>query len=163
MVRGILGMHGGKPVRETYLPYGQQQIDEYDIQAVVDVLKGDFLTTGPMVQQFEEAIAKYVGAKYAVSFSNGTAALHAACYAAGITEGDEVITTPMTFVASANCILADEPTGNLDKENESNIFNIFKELVNIGKSVVVISHNESVKNYTDTIYELKNGELEEKH
>lgn len=105
MVRGILGIHGGKPVRETYLPYGQQQIDEYDIQAVVDVLKGDFLTTGPMVQQFEEAIAKYVGAKYAVSFSNGTAALHAACYAAGITEGDEVITTPMTFVASANCIL----------------------------------------------------------
>ncbi|RAN89094.1 UDP-4-amino-4,6-dideoxy-N-acetyl-beta-L-altrosamine transaminase [Bacillus sp. SRB_28] len=105
MVRGILGMHGGKPVRETYLPYGQQQIDEHDIQAVVDVLKGDFLTTGPMVQQFEEAIAKYAGAKYAVSFSNGTAALHAACYAAGITEGDEVITTPMTFVASANCIL----------------------------------------------------------
>ncbi|HDR7687653.1 TPA: UDP-4-amino-4,6-dideoxy-N-acetyl-beta-L-altrosamine transaminase [Bacillus toyonensis] len=105
MVRGILGIHGGKPVRETYLPYGQQQIDEYDIQAVVDVLKGDFLTTGPMVQQFEEAIAKYVGAKYAVSFSNGTAALHAACYAADITEGDEVITTPMTFVASANCIL----------------------------------------------------------
>ncbi|MGY1465176.1 UDP-4-amino-4,6-dideoxy-N-acetyl-beta-L-altrosamine transaminase (plasmid) [Bacillus toyonensis] len=105
MVRGILGIHGGKPVRETYLPYGQQQIDEYDIQAVVDVLKGDFLTTGPMVQQFEGAIAKYAGAKYAVSFSNGTAALHAACYAAGITEGDEVITTPMTFVASANCIL----------------------------------------------------------
>ncbi|MCU5130625.1 UDP-4-amino-4,6-dideoxy-N-acetyl-beta-L-altrosamine transaminase [Bacillus thuringiensis] len=105
MVRGILGIHGGKPVRETYLPYGQQQIDGYDIQAVVDVLKGDFLTTGPMVQQFEEAIAKYVGAKYTVSFSNGTAALHAACYAAGITEGDEVITTPMTFVASANCIL----------------------------------------------------------
>ncbi|MED3685505.1 UDP-4-amino-4,6-dideoxy-N-acetyl-beta-L-altrosamine transaminase [Bacillus thuringiensis] len=105
MVREILGIHGGKPVREAYLPYGQQQIDEYDIQAVVDVLKGDFLTTGPMIQQFEEAIAKYVGAKYAVSFSNGTAALHAACYAAGITEGDEVITTPMTFVASANCIL----------------------------------------------------------
>ncbi|MEF7658529.1 UDP-4-amino-4,6-dideoxy-N-acetyl-beta-L-altrosamine transaminase [Bacillus thuringiensis] len=105
MVRGILGMHGGKPVRETYLPYGQQQIDESDIQAVVDVLKGDFLTTGPMIQQFEKAIAKYAGAKYAVSFSNGTAALHAACYAAGITEGDEVITTPMTFVASANCVL----------------------------------------------------------
>ncbi|MGG0257103.1 UDP-4-amino-4,6-dideoxy-N-acetyl-beta-L-altrosamine transaminase [Bacillus toyonensis] len=105
MVREILAIHGGKPVREKYLPYGQQQIDEHDIQAVVDILKGDFLTTGPMVQQFEEAIAKYVGAKYAVSFSNGTAALHAACYAAGITEGDEVITTPMTFVASANCIL----------------------------------------------------------
>ncbi|HDR6317096.1 TPA: UDP-4-amino-4,6-dideoxy-N-acetyl-beta-L-altrosamine transaminase [Bacillus thuringiensis] len=105
MVREILGIHGGKPVRETYLPYGQQQIDEHDIQAVVDILKGDFLTTGPTIQQFEKSIAKYVEAKYAVSFSNGTAALHAACYAAGITEGDEVITTPMTFVASANCIL----------------------------------------------------------
>ncbi|PEE83109.1 UDP-4-amino-4,6-dideoxy-N-acetyl-beta-L-altrosamine transaminase [Bacillus toyonensis] len=105
MVREILAMHGGKPVRETYLPYGQQQIDEHDIQAVVDILKGDFLTTGPTIQQFEKSIAKYVGAKYAVSFSNGTAALHAACYAAGINEGDEVITTPMTFVASANCIL----------------------------------------------------------
>ncbi|MFJ8219159.1 UDP-4-amino-4,6-dideoxy-N-acetyl-beta-L-altrosamine transaminase [Bacillus cereus] len=105
MVRGVLGMHGGKPIRETYLPYGQQQIDESDIQAVVDVLKGDYLTTGPMIQQFEKAIAKYVGAKYAVAFSNGTAALHAACYAAGIEDGDEVITTPMTFVASANCIL----------------------------------------------------------
>ncbi|MED3201580.1 UDP-4-amino-4,6-dideoxy-N-acetyl-beta-L-altrosamine transaminase [Bacillus toyonensis] len=105
MVREILAMHGGKPVREKYLPYGQHQIDECDIQAVVDVLKGDFLTTGPSVQKFEEAIAKYVGVKYAVSFSNGTASLHAACYAAGITEGDEVITTPMTFVASANCIL----------------------------------------------------------
>ncbi|MBG9829492.1 MULTISPECIES: UDP-4-amino-4,6-dideoxy-N-acetyl-beta-L-altrosamine transaminase [Bacillus cereus group] len=105
MVKKILAIHGGKPVRETYLPYGQQQIDEHDIQAVVDILKGDFLTTGPTIQQFEKSIAKYVGAKYAVSFSNGTAALHAACYAAGITEGDEVITTPMTFVASANCIL----------------------------------------------------------
>ncbi|PHD17174.1 ABC transporter ATP-binding protein, partial [Bacillus wiedmannii] len=62
-----------------------------------------------------------------------------------------------------DCILADEPTGNLDKENESNIFNIFKKLVIKGKSVVVISHNESVKNYTDKIYELKNGKLEEKH
>lgn len=105
MAREILGIHGGNPVRGTYLPYGQQQIDDHDIQAVIDILKGDFLTTGPTIQQFEEAIAKYVGAKYAVSFSSGTAALHAACYAAGITEGDEVITTSMTFVASANCIL----------------------------------------------------------
>ncbi|MEK4916102.1 UDP-4-amino-4,6-dideoxy-N-acetyl-beta-L-altrosamine transaminase [Bacillus sp. FSL E2-8887] len=105
MAREILGIHGGNPVRGTYLPYGQQQIDDHDIQAVIDILKGDFLTTGPTIQQFEEAIAKYVGANYAVSFSSGTAALHAACYAAGITEGDEVITTSMTFVASANCIL----------------------------------------------------------
>lgn len=68
MAREILGIHGGNPVRGTYLPYGQQQIDDHDIQAVIDILKGDFLTTGPTIQQFEEAIAKYVGAKYAVSF-----------------------------------------------------------------------------------------------
>ena len=86
MAREILGIQGGNPVRGTYLPYGQQQIDDHDIQAVIDILKGDFLTTGPTIQQFEEAIAKYVGANYAVSFSSGTAALHAACYAAGITE-----------------------------------------------------------------------------
>ncbi|MFJ8234650.1 UDP-4-amino-4,6-dideoxy-N-acetyl-beta-L-altrosamine transaminase [Ureibacillus sp. NPDC094379] len=92
-------------VRDTYLPYGRQWIDEDDIQAVVDVLKGDFLTTGPYISQFEQAVSEYVGAKYAVAFSNGTAALHGACFAAGISKGDEVITTPMTFAASANCIL----------------------------------------------------------
>ncbi|MGP7818526.1 UDP-4-amino-4,6-dideoxy-N-acetyl-beta-L-altrosamine transaminase [Niallia sp. 01092] len=91
--------------RESYLPYGKQWIDEEDIQAVVDVLRGDYLTTGPYIQQFEEAVANYVGATYAVAFSNGTAALHGACFAAGIQKGDEVITTPMTFAASANCIL----------------------------------------------------------
>ncbi|QCJ40993.1 UDP-4-amino-4,6-dideoxy-N-acetyl-beta-L-altrosamine transaminase [Bacillus sp. S3] len=94
-----------KPIRDTYLPYGRQWIDNDDIEAVVEVLKGDFLTTGPFVYKFEEAIADYVGAKYAVSFANGTAALHGACFAAGITAGDEVITTPLTFAASANCIL----------------------------------------------------------
>lgn len=93
------------PVRQTYLPYGRQWIDEADIQAVVDVLKNDYLTTGPTVQAFEEDFAQYIGAKYAVAFSNGTAALHGACFAAGIGEDDEVITTPMTFVASANCVL----------------------------------------------------------
>lgn len=91
--------------RESYLPYGKQWIDEEDINAVVDVLRGDYLTTGPYIQQFEEAVANYVGATYAVAFSNGTAALHGACFAAGIQKGDEVITTPMTFAASANCIL----------------------------------------------------------
>src|SRR5699024_9176409 len=70
-----------------------------------DVLKSDYLTTGPVVEKFEKRVANYVGSKYAVSFSNGTAALHAACFAAGISSGDEVITTPMTFVASANCVL----------------------------------------------------------
>lgn len=115
-----------QPIRNTFLPYGRQWIEEDDIQAVVDTLRGDFLTTGPAVDAFEQAIAQYVGARYAVSFSNGTAALHGACFAAGIEEGDEVITTPMTFAASANCVLyqngtpvfadIDPMTYNLDPE-----------------------------------------------
>ena len=92
-------------LRKTYLPYGKQWIDEDDIKAVVDVLKGDYLTTGPTISAFEQKIAEYVGAKYAVAFSNGTAALHGACFAAGIGAGVEVITTPITFAASANCVL----------------------------------------------------------
>ncbi|UFJ43261.1 UDP-4-amino-4,6-dideoxy-N-acetyl-beta-L-altrosamine transaminase [Brevibacillus humidisoli] len=100
-----LAIHGGQPVRERYLPYGRQWIDEDDVQAVVDVLRGDYLTTGPELARFEQSIASYVGAKYAVAFANGTAALHAACYAAGISPGDEVITTAITFAATANCIL----------------------------------------------------------
>lgn len=88
-----------------YIPYGRQSIDEKDIQAVVDVLKSDYLTAGLKLPEFEKKVAGYVGAKYAVAVSNGTAALHAACFAAGINKGDEVITTPFTFAASANCIL----------------------------------------------------------
>lgn len=87
------------------IPYGTQCIEEDDIQAVVEVLKSDYLTTGPKVKEFEQKVADYVGAKYAVAVSNGTAALHAACYAAGISENDEVITTPMTFAATANSVL----------------------------------------------------------
>lgn len=92
-------------MRETFLPYGRQWLDEDDIQAVVEVLQSDYLTTGPVIAEFEQVFARYVGAKYAVSIANGTAALHAACFAAGIQAGDEVITTPITFAASANCIL----------------------------------------------------------
>ena len=105
MNRERLAIHGGKPTRETYLPYGKQMIGEDDIKAVIQVLKSDYLTTGPVIQQFEEQIAKLTGSSYAVAFSNGTAALHAACYAAGIKEGDEVLTTPMTFAATANSLL----------------------------------------------------------
>ncbi len=94
-----------KPIRKELLPYGHQWIDEDDIQAVVDVLRSDYLTTGPKIAEFEQAFAKYVGAKYAIAVSNGTAALHAAVFAAGIGPGDEVITTPITFAASANCAL----------------------------------------------------------
>ncbi len=88
-----------------YIPYGRQMIDEEDIQAVVDVLRSDYLTTGPSITEFEQKVAKRVGARYAVAIANGTAALHGACFAAGIGEGDEVITTPITFAASSNCVL----------------------------------------------------------
>jgi len=87
-----------------FLSYGRQLIDEDDIQVVLETLRSPFLTQGPKIQQFEQAVADYVGAQYAVAFCNGTAALHAACYAAGIGEGDEVITSPITFAASANCV-----------------------------------------------------------
>lgn len=96
---------GGTPVRDTKLFYGHQYIDEADIQAVVDVLKSDFLTCGPKIDELEKKLCQITGAKYAVVCSNGTAALHIACQAAGIGAGDEVITTPITFAASANCAL----------------------------------------------------------
>ena len=87
------------------IPYGRHFLDEDDIQAVVDVLRHGWLTQGPKIAEFEEAIADYVGAKYAVAASSGTAALHMACAAAGIGKGDIVVTSPNTFVASANCAL----------------------------------------------------------
>src|ERR1700686_5015669 len=100
-----LAIHGGTPVREKLLPYGRQSLDDADVQAVVEVLKSDWLTTGPKVGEFEERFSAWVEAKHAVSFSSGTAALHAAAFAAGIGPGDEAITTPMTFCATANCVL----------------------------------------------------------
>jgi perosamine synthetase len=122
----VLAIYGGSPVRRTLLPYGRQSIDEADIQAVVETLRSDWLTTGPTVAEFEEAMAAWVGAKYAVSFSSGTAALHAAAFTAGLNAGDEAITSPLTFAATANCVLyqgatpvfADvvEDTLNLDPE-----------------------------------------------
>lgn len=87
------------------IPYGHQMIDEQDIAAVIEVMRSDYLTTGPYIERFERKVADYVGAKYAVAVANGTAALHIACLAAGIGEGDEVITSPLTFAASANCVL----------------------------------------------------------
>jgi len=100
-----LAINGGAPVRATLLPYGRQSIDEADIQAVVDVLRSDWLTTGPKVAEFEEAFAARVGAAHAVSFSSGTAALHGAAFAARLKAGDEAITAPLTFAATANCML----------------------------------------------------------
>ncbi|MCQ2493213.1 MAG: UDP-4-amino-4,6-dideoxy-N-acetyl-beta-L-altrosamine transaminase [Lachnospiraceae bacterium] len=100
-----LAMNGGTPVRSSKIFYGHQWVDEDDVQAVADVLRGDYLTCGPMVTEMEKCLETYTGAKHAVAVSNGTAALHCACIAAGIGPGDEVITTPLTFAASANCAL----------------------------------------------------------
>ena len=105
-----LAIKGGPPVRETLLPYGRQNLDEEDIQSVIEVLKSDWLTTGPKVAEFEEQFAEWVGTKHAVSVSSGTAALHAAAFAAGLKPGDEAITTPMTFCATANCVLYQDAT-----------------------------------------------------
>ena len=91
--------------KKKIIPYGHQWIDKKDIKEVVKVLRGDWITQGPNVERFERAVAKYCRVKYAVAVSSGTAALHAAYTAAGIKTGDEVITTPLTFAATANCIV----------------------------------------------------------
>lgn len=88
-----------------FIPYGHQWIDEEDIEEVVKVLKSDWVTQGPKIGDFENKVAEYCGAKYAVAVSSGTAALHLACLAAGLNNDDELITTPITFAASANCAL----------------------------------------------------------
>lgn len=100
-----LAIEQGIPIRMDKLFYGKQWIDNSDILAVTNVLKGDFLTCGPKVEELEKELGNCLSAKYTVAVSNGTAALHCACIAAGIGPGDEVITTPLTFAASANCIL----------------------------------------------------------
>ena len=100
-----LAINGGKPVRDKLLPYGHQWIDEEDVKAVTEVLRSDWITQGPKVAEFEKEFASYVDARYAVAVNSGTAALHAACFAAQIKKGDEAITSPITFAASANCVL----------------------------------------------------------
>lgn len=124
---------GGSPIRDRAIFYGHQYIDEDDIQAVVDVLRSDYLTCGPKISELEEKLCQITGAKYAVVCSNGTAALHIACMAAGVGKGDEVITTPITFAASANCALycgakpvfadINEETYNIDPANVETLTN----------------------------------------
>lgn len=96
---------GGTPVRDTKIYYGHQYLDQADYDAVLSVLKSDYLTCGPKIGELETKLCEITGAKYAVVCSNGTAALHMAAMAAGVSEGDELITTPITFAASANCAL----------------------------------------------------------
>ena len=100
-----LAIDGGSPVRPTYLPYAHQVVSDDDVAAVTEALRSDWLTTGPRVPAFEALLAGVTGAKHAVAFSSGTAALHGAAVAAGLGPGDEAITTPMTFVATANAVL----------------------------------------------------------
>jgi perosamine synthetase len=100
-----LALHGGAPVRHTLLSYGRHDIDEDDVSAVVAALRSDFLTSGPMVDEFERALARTAEAADAVVVSSGTAALHAAMFALGIGPGDEVIVSPLTFAASANAVV----------------------------------------------------------
>lgn len=101
----LLAINGGKPVREELLPYGHQWIDEEDIASVMASLRSDWITQGPRIEEFERKVAEYCGAKHAVAVCNGTAALHAACAVAGISSGDEAITTPITFAATANAVV----------------------------------------------------------
>ena len=89
---------------KTIIPYGRQNITQEDISAVIETLKSDFLTQGPKILEFEQAFATYIGSKYAVAVANGTAALHLCTLALDVNKGQKVITTPITFAASANCI-----------------------------------------------------------
>jgi perosamine synthetase len=100
-----LAIEGGRPVRSRLLPYGRQTIDDADVAAVVATLRSDWLTTGPAVAELERRFADLVSARYAIAVSSGTAALHAAAFAAGIGPGDEAIITPLTFVATSNAVL----------------------------------------------------------
>ncbi len=114
--------------KNKFIPYGHQSIDKDDIKAMVEVLKGDWLTCGPKVLEFEGKLARYSGAKYAVAVSSGSTALSLAYLAAGIGNGDEVITTPLTFAATSNCLvhLGAKP---VFVDIEADIFNIDPELV----------------------------------
>lgn len=137
-------IEGGKPVRENPINYGHQYIDEEDIQAVTEVLRSDYLTCGPKIEELEKRLCEITGASYAVVISNGTAALHAACMAAGVGEGDEVITTPITFAASANCALycgatpvfadINEATYNLDPGE------VRKKITSRTKAIVAVDY-----------------------
>lgn len=148
-----LAINGGIPVRETKIYYGKQWIDENDIYAVDEVLRSDYVTCGPKTQELERSLEQYTGARHAVAVSNGTAALHCACMAAGIGAGDEVITTPLTFAASANCALycgakpvfadVEEDTYNIDpKSIEDKITDKTKAVVAVDFTGQVVKHRE---------------------
>ncbi len=145
-----LAINGGFPTREGRLTYGRQYIDEEDVRAVSDVLLSSFITTGPKVDELERMLADYAGANYAAVVSSGTAALHCACMAIGLKEGDEIITSPFTFAASANCALycgakpvfadIDIETYNIDPEK------IREKITEKTKAIIAVDYaGQSVK------------------
>lgn len=147
-----LAINGGKPVREETIYYGRQWIDQNDIEAVSKALADVYITCGPKVEEAEQRLAECTRAKYAIVCSNGTAALHCACIAAGIGECDEVITTPLTFAASANCVLycgakpvfadINPETYNIDPDSiEKHITEKTKALVAVDFTGQAVEHN----------------------
>ena len=150
-----LAIFGGKPMRETPISYGRQFIDDADIQAVVEVLKSPWLTCGPQIPALEKKLCEITGAKYAVAVSNGTAALHIAAMAAGIGPGDEVIVSPITFAASANCVLycggmpvfadIDPETYNIDPKS------IRERITEKTKALVVVDFTGQAADYDEIL------------
>lgn len=148
-----LAIEGGNPVRQTKLYYGHQWIDEDDIAAVETVLRSDYLTCGPVGEQAVKDLCAYTGAKYGVLLNSDTSALHCACIAAGVGPGDEVITTPLTFAASANCALycggrpvfadVDSETYEIDpKSIEANITPHTKAVIAVDYTGAVVNIKE---------------------
>lgn len=136
----ILAINGGNPIRNTKIYYGRQYIDDDDIKAVTETLKNDFLTQGPKIAEFEKNLCTLTGAKYTAAVANGTAALHIACLSAGINEGDEVITTPITFAASANCAFycgAKPVFADIDPETYNIAPQSIKEKITPGTKAVI--------------------------
>jgi len=164
---GKLAINGGVPVRKGFLPYGHQWIDNDDIKAVTKVLKTDWITQGPVVDEFENLVSKYCNVSYAVAFSSGTSALHAAAFAAGVSTGDEVITTPITFVADGNCALYQRGTVKLaDIKNDTYNINpehVKKVITSKTKSLIPVDFagqpcdldeiNQIAKDYNLTVIE----------
>lgn len=145
-----LAVKGGRPIREDKIYYGRQWIDDDDVSAVSSVLTSSYLTCGPKVNALERTLELYTTARHAVVVSNGTAALHCACAAAGIKPGDEVITTPLTFAASANCILYCGGTpvfGDINPETYNiDPGNIEKHITDKTKAVIAVDFTgQSVK------------------
>lgn len=142
-------------MKNKFIPYGHQWIDKEDIKKVVKVLKSDWLTQGPKIEEFEKAVAKYCRAKYGVAFSSGTAALHSSYSAAGIKNGDEIITTPLTFAATSNMLAVlganpvfvdiDKDTLNIDPEE------IKKKITQKTKAIVTVDFTGNPCNYDEIL------------